>query len=156
MKSGPKPIPLAVRLWRRVLKTQSCWLWTGGPFAKRHYGRLYVGDGKSISAHHAAYILSGHTIPEGKILLHTCDNRRCVNPAHLFPGTKKQNTQDMLAKHREAWGERHWNHKLNADQVAAIRQSSRAGRTGRRIARAFGVSPGTVSRIIHKTLWKHL
>lgn len=79
--------------WERVEKTESCWLY-------RSQGRGYIRiDGHDYTATSISWMI--HTGYYPKLLLcHTCDNPRCVNPDHLFEGTHKDNSQDMLAKGR--------------------------------------------------------
>ena len=82
-----------------VRKTESCWFWKGAKTG-HGYGSMKV-NGKMISAHRLSYELFVGPLPYGKILLHSCDNRLCVRPGHLKPGTHKDNTQDMFNKNRQ-------------------------------------------------------
>lgn len=86
------------RFLARVDKTDTCWLWTGATNGKG-YGRLYA-DGAHVYAHRYSFETFVGPIPEGMVLCHSCDVRNCVNPAHLWPGTVKDNQQDMSAKGR--------------------------------------------------------
>jgi len=106
-KYGPKPKPPEERLWAKVRKTETCWLWTGGK--ARGYGFFTIGSKADGTRHHAyvhrfVYELLVGPIPEGMTLDHLCHNadrscpggptclhRRCVNPAHLEPATMKEN-----------------------------------------------------------------
>jgi hypothetical protein len=77
----------------------ACLEWTGA-ISSSGYGSIAGDEQKNISAHCAAWIIANGTIPEGLCVLHRCDNRRCVRPAHLFLGTRVDNNRDMAAKDR--------------------------------------------------------
>ena len=85
--------------------------------------------------------------------MHTCDNRRCVNVAHLRLGTQQDNMDDMTGKLRHAHGERNAHAKLTAAKVRQIRAAT--GTQGA-IAERFGVSQGLVSMIRTGRIWKHV
>ena len=90
-----------------VNEENACWEWQASR-NRKGYGR--IGDengskGKTILAHRASYELFIGQIPEGMLVMHKCDNPRCVNPYHLKAGTAKENTLDMLQKEREQQGD---------------------------------------------------
>lgn len=76
-----------------------CWEWQRSRM-NSGYGRVYQGFMRDMGAHRAAYIVWKGDVPEGFCVLHRCDNRICINPSHLFLGTKADNTRDMVAKGR--------------------------------------------------------
>ncbi len=86
---------------RMINKTESCWIWIGANDRKRGYGSFHI-KGKSIGAHRVAYEFFIGAIPKGMVVMHKCDNPRCVNPEHLQIGTQKQNIHDMISKGRKA------------------------------------------------------
>lgn len=90
----------ADRMWSRVEigHPRECWPWTGA--TRRYgYGNLRMPDG-NVSAHRVAYADFYGEVPEGRILLHTCDTPPCCNPFHLVPGTQRDNLHDMTVKGR--------------------------------------------------------
>jgi hypothetical protein len=112
IQTSPSLTSFAERFWAKVKKTRACWNWTAGcfnhPRGGTSYGCFYLGsrtDGtrKMHPAHRVAYELSVGAVPPGMKVLHKCDNPRCVNPAHLFLGTQRQNVDDMVAKGRAWW-----------------------------------------------------
>lgn len=129
-----------------------CWGW-GGPHSLNGYGQLF--DGKqNIYAHRLSYQLFFGGLPAGMCVLHKCDNRECTNPNHLFLGTHQDNSNDKLAKHREARGERCGSAKLSNIDVYAIRALLNIKVRQKEIAKRFGVNQSTVSKISSGKLWR--
>ena len=143
----------------------SCWLWKGiirvGRYGKGlPYGRFKAKvDGKwsRLTAHHIAYELTHGPIPDEVFVLHECDNPICVNPDHLFLGTKADNNRDRAKKGRSARGENHPKSKLVPEQVLEIRRLNREeGWTHRKLATHFGVGKGSIQGILNGSHWSHL
>ena len=119
-----------------------CWEWIGAGKGNG-YGNLSV-EGRTVSAHRRAYELFCGEIPDGMDVCHTCDNRHCVNPDHLFLGTREQNMADMAAKGRGPGGARR---HLKEATVQEIRRMISQGIAMRRIASMLNVNYGTVTAI---------
>lgn len=78
-----------------------CWLWLGTE-SRHGYGQLRL-NGSWTLAHRLSYLLHVGPIPEGKFILHHCDNRICVNPEHLYAGSALENVRDMISRGRGRW-----------------------------------------------------
>lgn len=151
--------PPEVRFWRKVEKfgPEGCWIYRGS-HTKNGYGRFQIGGKGSqyVGAHRYSYELATGERPE--VVMHTCDNPFCVNPAHLRAGTYAENTADMYAKGRakpgRALGNRNYNTKLTPEDVRAIRQ--RQGESANSVGRDFGVDHKAILAIWRGITWTHI
>lgn len=111
----------------------------------------YARRGKVLLHREALASKLGRPIAPGMDACHACDNRACVNPEHLYEGTRKQNMADCTARgrHNKPWGETHWRAKFSREDVAAMRLFHKAGETNADIARSFGADPSYVGRIVN-------
>jgi hypothetical protein len=126
------------RFWKRVNKTDTCWLWTGPRLGG--YGRFPGG----ILAHRVAWQLTNGPVPDGLKVCHRCDVMLCVNPNHLFLATQYENIQDMVRK------DRHAKHKLTQEKADEIRRLYATGRYYQReIGAMYGVSQTNVYNIVN-------
>lgn len=147
--SDMKQHRLAKRFSHKVDRSGSCHEWKGS-IARNGYGCIHH-DGRTAYAHRIAWLLRYGDVPDGCLVLHRCDNRRCVNTDHLFLGSFKDNMADMVAKRRQAHGERNAHAKLTERQVIEIRTM---GGSNRSVAEQYGVSPGLVSMIRSRRIWR--
>jgi len=90
---------IEARFWSKVKQTDGCWLWLGAKDSDG-YGSVKIGN-RGTHAHRIAYALMVGHIPPGVSVLHSCDNRSCVRPDHLFLGTQLDNINDMIKKGRD-------------------------------------------------------
>ena len=144
----------------------ACWLWQAG--TRGGYGifavptfdfaRMRRGPFRLQGAHRVAWELHHQReIPEGMVIMHTCDVPGCVNPAHLRLGTQADNMADRDRKGRNGRkGKPGEPKKLTADQVREIRARVAAGDSQRSVAREYGVSQPLVNHIVHRRVWAHV
>lgn len=141
-----------------VRSLDECWEWktcknNGG------YGQFYYRVSKKsrvdLGAHRFSYLLFKGRIPKGLCVCHSCDNRSCVNPKHLWLGTRSDNMTDMVKKGRKPLidGERNKMSKLTEEQILYIRSSLKKPRA---LARELGVAFQTISKIRRNIRWRHL
>ena len=146
------------RFWEKVdTSSGECWEWLGSR-NESGYGRFRIGT-KTVRASRASILLSGGEIPDSMLALHRCDNPACVRPSHLYVGTHRDNTRDMVKRGRARvpHGESSPLSKLTERDVRFIRKSYAAGMgTCRQIAERFGVCDSHVSAIINRKRWAHV
>lgn len=143
---------------KNVIKNEGCWDWKNVPHHSG-YALLNFGENhKNLLAHRASWIIHFGEINDSQKVLHRCDNKKCTNPEHLFLGTLKDNTQDMLKKGRgnRAHGENHCHAKLNEEQVKKIKELLYLGVTVTRLSKDFNISSGAIQGIKNGITWKHV
>lgn len=145
------------RFWSNVAiaGADDCWLWTSPWVNEGGYGLLGI-DGKSVLAHRFSWELHNGPIPDGLCVLHRCDNPACCNPAHLFLGTRPDNSADMVTKGRSSRGSRSPAAKLTEEDVRVIRRRVAGCEAQRTVAADFGVRPQTISKIVRRQRWRHV
>ena len=122
---------------------------------KHKYPRVWI-NGKGVSAHRVAYIKAHGPIPDGMFVLHSSDNKKCVNPDHLHLGTHRDNMREGVERDRFRKGDQLKWAKLDAVRVRLIRQLLDEGMSQDAIASLFGVSQVAVSKIKRKVSWRHV
>lgn len=114
----------------------------------------------SFLAHRISYMMSrnDYELPEGMVVMHSCDNRKCVNPDHLTLGTHKENLQDMINKSRAnpARGERSGKAIFTDGDIKTIRRFAAMGKTRQEVGRMFDTNYQTVGKIMDGQRWKHV
>lgn len=157
-----KPAPVEERFWRQVKKTPGCWEWTGRSKSNRGYGQIGMGGkgAKQVLVHRFSYELHKGPIPEGLVVMHACDNPRCVNPDHLSVGTSSDNIQDAVRKGRWKsipplhFGEKQHSSKLTAEKVLYMRANPQI--STQEFAELYDCSEGSIRKARNGLSWKHL
>lgn len=160
--------------WSKVSKTEDdrCWEWKYC-IEKMGYGTVSI-SGSMYKAHRIAYYISSGKDPKGKLICHTCDNRKCVNPSHLFTGTHYDNNMDAWRKGRQVAkrgdengsrlhpekvpkGERCGSSKLKEADVRRIRAVCDGNCVSyNKLSTELNVGESTIRRIFKKQSWKHI
>lgn len=151
--SGHKVVPIADRFWAKVQKgePEACWAWTGST-DPRGRGQMYA-DGRLQNASRIAWrIVNGRELTRAEVACHSCDNPRCVNPAHIFAGTQSDNMRDMAAKGRmnDPGFRRKWSVSMTPEQRRAIVDRYRSGETKTQIAREQNVCRAIVTKLLKR------
>jgi len=150
-------IPFDEWFWQQIIVDErtNCWVWQLA-LVTQGYGQVSIKH-KSYRAHRIAYELFYKESTQGKLVCHICDNPPCINPEHLFLGTAKENTQDMVKKQRHNHGERHHFAKLTKQAVLDMRKRHKQGNiTIAQLASEYGVSPSSARKAIVGLMWRHI
>lgn len=144
----------APSFWRKVNKTDTCWLWTAAVDGDG-YGQFWAG--KQVRAHRFSFELEYGWLLRECVVMHKCDTPACVRPGHLFAGTHADNIHDKIRKGRlkVPHGDEHWSRRLTLAQVQEARSLWQDQLlTQRQIAASFGVSAATINRAIRQLTWE--
>jgi HNH endonuclease len=166
-----KSNPLHAYISARVTSTSPslCWEWIRS-LTHNGYGQAFDSKTqKNVRAHRFSYELFVGEIPHNHLVLHSCDNRKCVNPNHLFLGLPKDNTKDMMDKNRHRKrsgnmgfiGSKTSQAKLSESQVLEIRDIYAKKTTGnkeaqKQIGLQYGVSGSCIQAIVNRNTWTHI
>ncbi len=152
---------LEFNFWKHVDKAgeDDCWNWTAN-LCRNGYGSVWNKNTKrNISAHKFSYELHHGPVIKGNHVMHSCDNKACVNPKHLSQGSPKQNTNDAIDRGLRPRigipvksGESHPNSKLTPDQVKFIKAHPELGH--KQIADMWGLSPNCIRGVRIGRTWK--
>lgn len=139
-----------------VSETDECIDW---PFAvtRKGYGLISRRNyGQSIAHRKVWELRNKKPFPAGQQSRHTCNNRKCVNPRHIVPGTNTENQADRIGNGTTNRGERSGHAKLTEDDVRDIRKRFSAGENQLQIAAKYSISKSNVYMVATRRRWKHL
>jgi len=141
------------RFYEKTERRGECLEWVGGR-NEHGYGISWF-NGCFIKAHRLAWMLVGNDLPQGKFVLHSCDNPPCVEVTHLYLGTRSDNARDMWTRKRRQRpeGELSPTAKLSNESVLSIRKSKERSVV---LAAHYGVTPRTIQQIRSRETWRHL
>lgn len=146
------------KLQDSITIVNDCWISKSNWSKNSRYAKLYYPDGKRVAAHRYAYVLATNDILlPTDCVLHSCDNPRCVNPAHLRKGTQKDNCQDREIRQRSnrPVKDKHYAAKLSEHIVKHIREEyAKGGVTLKTLASRYFVHISTIHAAIRGTKWK--
>jgi predicted GIY-YIG superfamily endonuclease len=135
------------KFYKKIKKENNCWLWTGKTdkdgYGKFGYWNTNKKIGVSINTHRFSYIITNGQIKTGLKVCHSCDNKLCVNPQHLFLGSDKINADDRENKKKGRKSRFDYNIILKLKQ---------AGKTNTEIAKQIGCSAGHITYILKRAI----
>lgn len=145
----------AAKFLANVVKNESgCWVWSGRPNSSG-YGR-FTFNKAADTAHRWAYRLFKGEDPGALYVCHSCDNKMCVNPEHLWLGTLQDNIRDMVKKGRQAKGARRHNARLDDVRARAVKELHKIGVPQNEIAAFFGIHKATINDVATGKTWRHV
>lgn len=143
-----------------IIDEASCWIWQKA-ITRNGYGNFALGGGVNRGAHRVSYFAFTGDLPGGLDVCHRCDVRSCVNPDHLFVGTRSENILDASKKNRvsrdhQKKGSSHPASKLTEMDIPVIRARLASGDAKARIARDYGVTDRVILLIARRQAWRHV
>ena len=142
------------QLYDNIVKnpTTGCWLWQGAIFKTSGYGQF---NNRALqkcptTAHRASWEIHNGPIPEGKMVLHKCDIRLCVNPEHLYTGN---NSDNMIDRSKRGYVHQM---RLNVDKVREMRQLRQQGWSWRKLAAKYDVHMNAIREATLGKTWAHV
>lgn len=142
-------VPLAVRFWDKVQKTDDCWIWTGARKGDGYGVMGWKGSNGTPRANRISWELHYGPIPHGQVVAHRCDNPPCVRPDHLFLTDMKGNIRDMVQKGRKP-------NTMALEMVAEVRRLAQQGMRNKDIAEYLHLRYDAVARVTSGRSWSYV
>lgn len=142
-----------IKKYTKINKKTGCWEWQR--YLSKGYGMM-IYKGRATGMHRISWIVFKNENPGELFVLHKCDNRKCINPDHLFLGTQKDNIKDMYNKGRNKCNATYGNTKLTEEQVLEIRKIDKKLHTCIEIGKKYGVNATAINKIQRRKTWKHI
>lgn len=149
---GPKEKRRRAAFFAKIDQSGECWEWLGRKY--RGYGEY--GSDNPRRAHRIMWTMENGPIPDGKVIMHKCDNPGCVNPDHLSLGTQADNIADAKKKNRTARGNGIKNSRLDEKKVRVIRARYGLRLNIEDLAKMFDVAPTTIHAVLQRRTWRHV
>jgi hypothetical protein len=136
------------RFWKKVNKksTDDCWEWIN---CKGRYGRFWLGN-STFDAHRISWLINNGQIPSGMEVLHTCDNKICVNPDHLYLGTQSDNNLDRIQRFQGKVAGRP--KRFSEDDIDKIKYLCKH-KTQKEVAEIYNTTASTINLIVNDKLY---
>jgi len=157
------------RFWSKVKKTETCWLWQASKRNKGYGAFVWCKNGEVVQgrAHRFSWEIHNGAIPNGMCVLHKCDVPACVNPEHLFLGTKADNNNDMVMKGRHVpggtyvkgnylRGTDHHAAKMTPALVRDMRKDRNIGMSYSMLSKKYNIGISATWRICKRKAWAHI
>lgn len=144
------------RFLAKVTVTPTCWIWHGCISRRSGYGRFSL-NGKVVNAHRASWFIFKSEL-SALFVCHSCDNRKCVNPDHLWLGNNQDNMTDMVNKGRQnkPRGSANGKSLLTEEDILNIRQDYITIKSTRKLAKKYNTTRSNIQFIIHRVSWRHV
>jgi hypothetical protein len=135
---------------------KGCWLWQGIKFERTGYGQV-THEKRVYSTHRMSmHVFKSFDLKSKALILHRCDVKHCINPDHLYVGTKEDNARDSMERGQQVKGSTHPNAKLSEDKVKEIWKLIALGKAPKDIAARFNVDVSTINLIKRRKTWTHV
>jgi hypothetical protein len=153
--SNDMPIQDRLNAKSKINNETGCIEWTGTINPQTGYGGIRF-NGKKFSCHRVSWEINNNKSANGKVIMHLCDNKKCINPNHLIVGTQTDNMKDKVTKNRQLKGEQVYGSKLTEKDVKNIIILNRKGKSQSELGRMYNITASAIGNICRRKRWKHV